>query len=524
MKKRTRILLPMLVTLAVALSMVMAVPVYAADVALTKGVTPTTPNIYRLGDIIHYTMSIRNISDIMGTNEDIVVEAVWDVLPDGTAVNLTVPALPYTLAPGESQSYTYNWTATVTGTVSNKFYASGYQISTGGRHDAWNMNTQKQSSVIDPAIQIVKYVNGDDANSSPGPAILIGGSAIFTYQVTNIGLALPNTSPADNLYPVVVVDDNGTAGNISDDFSPTYTGGDDGDGRLNPSETWYYSYNGTAAAGQHENIATATGTPYVGSNVSDTDPANYVGVKAKIDISPLESTNKVGESHNLTACVYVDYGDGGGYVLYTGSTNINFTKTAGVGSLNATSVPTSTGCAQVTLTTTEAGGSTVTAQAAFSVDGAAFDISTDGTGDNSGPAQKTWGCEGEIEISKKDDSGVLLAGACFNITPNPYDGGTLKVCDGDANDKDTTDGVILLEDVPCGNYTVTEDTAPQGYVAVTGSQNVEVTSGSKETVEFINAPCTGSIEILKRDDAGAPLAGACFNVTPNPYNGNTRGL
>jgi hypothetical protein len=140
--KRPKILLGLLVTLALVLSVAIAVPVYAADVGLTKGVTPATPNEYQLGDTIHYTMSIINWSG----QENIVVEAVWDVLPDGSTVYPTGPVLPYTLTPGQSQAYTYDWVATRTGTVTNTFHASGYQIST--FNDAFNQLVEKKSLVI----------------------------------------------------------------------------------------------------------------------------------------------------------------------------------------------------------------------------------------------------------------------------------------------------------------------------------------------------------------------------------------
>jgi len=142
--KRPKIVLWLLVTLALALVLTMAVPVYAADVGLTKGVTPATPNEYQLGDTIHYVMSIINWS----TTENVTVEAVWDVLPNGSTVYPTGPTLPYTLEPGENQTYTYNWVATRTGTVVNTFYASGYQIPLTGGEDSFSLSVAKSSLVI----------------------------------------------------------------------------------------------------------------------------------------------------------------------------------------------------------------------------------------------------------------------------------------------------------------------------------------------------------------------------------------
>jgi uncharacterized repeat protein (TIGR01451 family) len=255
--KRPRILFGLLV--ALALSLAVAVPVYAADVALTKGVTPATPNVYRLGDTIHYTMSITNISDIMETYEDVVVEAVSDVLPDGSTVYLTGPSLPYTLTPGESQTYTYDWVANVTGDVTNTFYVSGYQIST-DYNDYFNQSVAKGSTVMSPAIHIEKSTNGQDADLPPGPYIAVGGPVTWAYVITN-----PGDSPLIN---ITVTDSEGGV-------TPGYVSGDNGDNILQTTETWIYQASGTAIAGQYSNTGTAIGTPSLGPNVSDDDPSHY---------------------------------------------------------------------------------------------------------------------------------------------------------------------------------------------------------------------------------------------------------
>lgn len=142
--KRPRILVGLPLIVALVLFLTMAVPVYAADVGLTKSVTPTLPNVYNLTDTIHYTMSIVNIS----TTDNITVEAVWDVLPDGSMVYPSGPGLPYVLEPGESQTYTYDWVATISGTVSNTFYANGYQEPATGGQDLFNLSVEKQSTVM----------------------------------------------------------------------------------------------------------------------------------------------------------------------------------------------------------------------------------------------------------------------------------------------------------------------------------------------------------------------------------------
>jgi len=130
------------------------------------------------------------------------------------------------------------------------------------------------------AINIVKMTNGTDNNSPPGPTVGVGDPVTWTYNVTNTG--------SGNLTNIVVIDDNGTPGNLLDDWSPTYIGGDDGDGVLEITETWIYQALGTAAAGQYANTGTATGNSG-GFPVSDTDPDHYFGSGPCIHIE--KSTN-----------------------------------------------------------------------------------------------------------------------------------------------------------------------------------------------------------------------------------------
>ena len=135
-----------------------------------------------------------------------------------------------------------------------------------------------------PAINIVKQVNGVDANTATGPILAVGSTATFTYIVTNTG-----NVPLSN---VSVVDDNGTPGTPGDNFSPTFTGGDtNSNGLLDVTETWTFSAARIVGAGQYTNIASASGKSPANTTVTDTDPANYFGAAPAINIEKLINGN-----------------------------------------------------------------------------------------------------------------------------------------------------------------------------------------------------------------------------------------
>ncbi|MCL4202701.1 MAG: FG-GAP repeat protein, partial [Pirellulaceae bacterium] len=128
---------------------------------------------------------------------------------------------------------------------------------------------------VNPAIQIVKLTNGRDNDAPTGPRIQVGNPVTWTYQVTN-----PGNVPLAN---VVVRDDNGTPADPSDDFSPAFVGGDaNGNGLLDPGETWVYSASGIAQLGQYVNMGTVTATDdteTVPETVTDDNPDHYLGVE-----------------------------------------------------------------------------------------------------------------------------------------------------------------------------------------------------------------------------------------------------
>ena len=119
-----------------------------------------------------------------------------------------------------------------------------------------------------PAIDIEKYTNGENADTIPGPLILIGDAVTWTYVVTNIG----NTTLTD-----VVIADNQPGvtpqcrwGKSSDAGTPN--------GSLSAGEIVTCTADGQAIDGQYENLGFVSGLPPLGDSVTDSDLSHYLGL------------------------------------------------------------------------------------------------------------------------------------------------------------------------------------------------------------------------------------------------------
>ena len=123
--------------------------------------------------------------------------------------------------------------------------------------------------VAQPAIDIQKSTNGEDADSAPGPVIPLGAPVTWTYVVTNSGNVTLNN--------VVVTDNKGIA--VSCPQSTLAVG-----------ESMTCVASAFGVAGQYSNVGTATGSPTTGANVTDSDPSYYFGgVAGAIHIEKLTS-------------------------------------------------------------------------------------------------------------------------------------------------------------------------------------------------------------------------------------------
>ncbi|HEY9292298.1 MAG TPA: SpaA isopeptide-forming pilin-related protein [Microlunatus sp.] len=123
---------------------------------------------------------------------------------------------------------------------------------------------------------------------------------------------------------------------------------------------------------------------------------------------------------------------------------------------------------------------------------------------------------GVLEIDKTGPDGNPVPGATFTITPNPIPGATapsLTVTDGGANDSaPEVDGVIVIDPVEPGTYTVEETGVPPGYIGASEPETVTIETSGSVSVGFAND--LGSLSWQKTDaETGDPVCCATFEVT-----------
>ena len=122
---------------------------------------------------------------------------------------------------------------------------------------------------------------------------------------------------------------------------------------------------------------------------------------------------------------------------------------------------------------------------------------------------------GALLVIKQDQNGAALGGACFALLR--ADGSTAyRLCDNDANDADPAPGLLLLNGVLPGPYTLRETRAPTGFQPA-ADQNVTVQSNRRASVTIRDVPvppppAVGSLRVYKVTQANTLLPGACFSL------------
>ena len=217
--------------------------------------SPTGPEV-TVGSPVSFTYIVKNTGDTTLTGIQV---------SDSKGVAVSCPKS--SLAAGESMTCTANGSAqsgqyTAIGTATGQG-ACGQSVS-----DSDPVNYYGKDNEY-PGIKIVKYTNGQDANTAPGPEIKVGNTVTWEYKVFNTG----NVA----LSSVKVTDDKGVSVSC-----PKTT--------LAVGESMTCTGSGKAQACQYVNIGTATGKSPKGQTVTSSDPSHYFGktypkiaVEAKIN-------------------------------------------------------------------------------------------------------------------------------------------------------------------------------------------------------------------------------------------------
>ena len=180
--------------------------------------------------------------------------------------------------------------------------------------ETWTYSRTKNvtQAMLDAGTDIVNIVTADGPDTAPATddatvdvvqskalnveknASVTGDTANSTSDVITYSYTLTNTGNAA-ISGIVLTDDNGTPGNTSDDFSPSFIGGDtDGNSALDVGETWTYSRTKNVTQAMLDagtdivNIVTADGP--------DTDPATD---DATVDVVQSKALN-VEKNANVT--------------------------------------------------------------------------------------------------------------------------------------------------------------------------------------------------------------------------------
>ncbi|NPV09184.1 MAG: DUF11 domain-containing protein, partial [Anaerolineae bacterium] len=207
------------------------------------------------GDPVSWTYVVTNTGQVRVS--DIVVV-------DDRGVSVSCPKSE--LDAGESMVCSASGTAVV-GQYGNVGTVTGWYCG------SWEVSDSDPSHYMgianEPAIDIEKATNGEDADDAPGPVILVGDPVSWTYVVTNAGNV--------TLTGITVEDD--VLGLVSCPGS-----------QLEPGQSMTCAASGIATAGQYENVGTVRA--YFGQEVlSDSDPSHYFGAEPGIGVAKYVSVD-----------------------------------------------------------------------------------------------------------------------------------------------------------------------------------------------------------------------------------------
>lgn len=119
-----------------------------------------------------------------------------------------------------------------------------------------------------PGLAFQKSTNGQDADSPPGPEIVVGESVNWRYAITNTG----------NVTLSLLVGDSDPSLTLTCSSSPSPPP------RLAPQGTMICTANGIAKAGPYQNIGRVMATSPLGPSLVVTDASHYIGVTRTVAV------------------------------------------------------------------------------------------------------------------------------------------------------------------------------------------------------------------------------------------------
>lgn len=115
-----------------------------------------------------------------------------------------------------------------------------------------------------------------------------------------------------------------------------------------------------------------------------------------------------------------------------------------------------------------------------------------------------------IELLKKSTNGDSIEGAVFILYEKAENGSLNTISTKTSN----SEGKIIFEDVPYGNYVIKETKAPEGYNLSSTELQIKDTdfNTEKTSLNYVvtNEPFKKTIQLHKQSEDGLPLAGATF--------------
>src|SRR6266542_1619439 len=263
-------------------------------------------------------------------------------------------------------------------------------------------------------VSLTRTTNGINGNS---------GSVSKTWVDANIQITLPTDTDA-------VGDTHTLTGHVNVNPRNGFVNAADGtvvtiaitDGPGTPASQTCTTSGGTGSCTVAISSATAgtttlnaTTTVVVGGvsltrttngTAGNSGPATKTGVEGNIQSTPPTDTDAINDTHTLTA--HVNVNPGTGFVNAADGTTISFAIASGPGSLGASSCTTSggTGSCTVTLSSATPGTTVVNATSTVLVGGVSLTFTTNGSGGNSGPANKTW-VDANIQLTPATDTDAI---------------------------------------------------------------------------------------------------------------------